>query len=83
MEGCVDMGSRREGCMTDKVIANIKEKYDNIDDIDGLDELKYPSPILLFLIYSNNQRRRQEHDQRSHRARVKYTPFTGIHGNSS
>jgi hypothetical protein len=44
VEGCVDMGSRREGCMTDKVIANIKEKYDNIDDIDGLDELKYPSP---------------------------------------
>jgi len=41
------MGSRREGCMTDKVIANIKEKYDSIDDIDGLDELKYPSPVPL------------------------------------
>jgi hypothetical protein len=27
--------------MTDKVIANIKEKYDDIDDLDGLDELKY------------------------------------------
>jgi len=26
--------------MTDKVIANIKAKYDNIDDLDGLDELK-------------------------------------------
>ena len=28
--------------MTDKVIANIKEKYDSADDLDGLDGLKYP-----------------------------------------
>ena len=40
--GCVDC-DRREGCMTDKVIANIKDKYDSIDDLDGLDELKYLS----------------------------------------
>jgi len=65
--------------MTDKVIANIKEKYDSIDDLDGLDELKYipsiipvhafhPSPRFppFHFAISDFQGRRQEHDQRSH-----------------
>jgi hypothetical protein len=33
---------RREGCMTDQVLANIKKKLEgNVDDLDGLESLKY------------------------------------------
>ena len=28
--------------MTDTVLANIKKKIDNVDDLDGLEALKYP-----------------------------------------
>lgn len=42
--------------MTDKVIANIKEKYDSIDDLDGLDELKYLRPKSQYLTSRDEDR---------------------------
>jgi len=33
--------SRRDGCTTEKVLANIKLKLDDVTELDGLEELKY------------------------------------------
>ena len=36
---------RREACTTEKVLSNVMKKLDgNIDDLDGIEELKYKSP---------------------------------------
>jgi hypothetical protein len=38
---------RRDGCVTEKVIANIVAKLGSVDELDGLDTLRYIPRVIL------------------------------------